>query len=141
MGPRAALQWFDYERLRAALLWTNVALFAARRAEFERCDVSPSEILAIPLFTVALHRVMVALKYATLASRSGMKLRPRPFSLRYAMLTASEARRFFACEDARTAMQWLMDMQLVTGWLPAHKELQCVVRYGLAVTVHGQPCL
>ena len=41
---------------------------AAWCAEFERCDVSPSEILAIPLFTVALHRVMVALKYATLAS-------------------------------------------------------------------------
>ena len=47
MGLRAALQWFDYERLRGVLLWTNVALFAARRAEFERCDVSPSEILAI----------------------------------------------------------------------------------------------
>ena len=78
MGVRSALQWFDYERLRTALLWTNVALFAMHRAEFRRCEVSASEILGIPLFTVAMHRVMVALKYAMLASQSGMKLRPRP---------------------------------------------------------------
>ena len=124
MGPRSALQWFDYERLRTALLWTNVALFAMHRAEFRRCETSRRARSSDPaLPAVALRRVMVALK--SRRSRAvGDEAEAPPVSLRYAMLTASEAKRFFTCEDARTAMQWLMDMQLVTMAARAHDRLR-----------------
>ena len=102
-GVRLCLRFVDFTFLRPAVPWVNLTLYWIYQHEFTQAGVTAGELWCIPLFCVTLHRVMVALKYA--------------------MLTQSELRRFLTCPDSSRAAGWLSDMQLISGWLPAHSAV------------------
>ena len=85
------------------LCWIMLALYLTRPERFDAELVSIHSLFTIPFILATSRTVLIAIKYATLSK--------------------TERHRFFTETDPKVVMRWLLQTQLISGWLSQRDDI------------------
>lgn len=100
ISPRA---WSNAWHLTSMWCWFLLVAYCVKPSRFNKEGILLNELFTVPFILVTSRNVLIALKYAT--------------------FTKQEKARFFKEKDRALVHKWLMQTQLISGWLSQRDDV------------------